>query len=143
MLKRISTEFWPSGILASAACTHGTASQRSPARTRGAAQHAHEIGWVSNDDGIFEAMTVRDISRASGLSRVACADVDGDGLADVVAAARWEALLPIVTGIMTGGGETCGERGEFRDARTQTGPKARDLATTTTRTSSRARARYG
>ena len=52
-----------------------------------AAQHAHEIGWVSNDDGIFEAMTVRDISRASGLSRVACADVDGDGLADVVAAA--------------------------------------------------------
>ena len=52
-----------------------------------AAQHAHEIGWVSNDDDIFEAKTVRDISRASGLYKVAAADVDGDGLADVVAAA--------------------------------------------------------
>ena len=42
-----------------------------------AAQHAHEIGWVSNDDDIFEAKTVRDISRASGLYKVAAADVDG------------------------------------------------------------------
>ena len=48
------------------------------ASTHSRAQHAHEIGWVSNDDGIFEAMTVRDISRASGLSRVACADVADD-----------------------------------------------------------------